>query len=306
MIRARIRKYLRLLEYFFYLGRIDRTVTPHSVQNVGVLVAINPQSNKFKNWHDGFTEAIKRLKADFKVTLIFFQEQDSSKLLKELNEHDFIIVKSAWRTSMDYFLRKNSKQINPYLGLMISASNHRPKEDEQVFYDVVWFETEWYRKRSVRHSKAFHAFGIDREVMIPTPENTHKTYDYIVVGAPRTYKRLGKLLAKNGNRLLIGDLKNRDRKSEGLLTKLRSDGVIVEDFQGYEKLASKYHVSRICYVPCKVHGGGERSLLEARSCGLAVEIEEDNPKLQELLTSPIWDADYYSAQLKKGIESVKK
>ena len=50
-------------------------------------------------------------------------------------------------------------------------------------------------------------------------------------------------------------------------------------------------------------GGGERSLLEARACGTAVEVEEDNPKLIALRDGPMLDHHLYADQLLAGIRS---
>ena len=70
-----------------------------------------------------------------------------------------------------------------------------------------------------------------------------------------------------------------------------------------ETLDKIYHAARCVYIPAEVGGGGERAILEARSCGISVEVENDNPKLKELLTCPIWDECYYAEQLRKGILS---
>jgi hypothetical protein len=59
--------------------------------------------------------------------------------------------------------------------------------------------------------------------------------------------------------------------------------------------------AKAVYVPDDVLGGGERAVLEARSLGVDVVIEEDNPKLAELLDSPIYDHAYYATQLSFGI-----
>jgi hypothetical protein len=56
------------------------------------------------------------------------------------------------------------------------------------------------------------------------------------------------------------------------------------------------------YVPDDVLGGGERAVLEARCLGVKVEVEPDNPKLVELLTSPIYDHTYYARRLLYGLQ----
>jgi len=63
----------------------------------------------------------------------------------------------------------------------------------------------------------------------------------------------------------------------------------------------EYNRAKIVYIPANIIGGGERAVLEARACGCKVEVEPDNPKLQELLNCPLWDTNYYTDQLVKGI-----
>jgi hypothetical protein len=59
--------------------------------------------------------------------------------------------------------------------------------------------------------------------------------------------------------------------------------------------------SATVYVPDDYLGGGERAVLEARTLGVKVQIEPDNPKLAELVTSPIYDHAYYAEQLNYGL-----
>ena len=86
-----------------------------------------------------------------------------------------------------------------------------------------------------------------------------------------------------------------------LVSTLKSANVEVRDFLEYDDLSKFYNKSKLCYIPCQTHGGGERAVLEARSCGINVEIENDNDKLKELLTSPIYSSEYYSEQIEKGL-----
>jgi hypothetical protein len=72
------------------------------------------------------------------------------------------------------------------------------------------------------------------------------------------------------------------------------------------KLRNIYNCSDVVYIPADINGGGERAILEARACGRTVEVERDNPKLQELVDGQLFDHHYYAEQLKKGILSVLK
>ena len=53
-------------------------------------------------------------------------------------------------------------------------------------------------------------------------------------------------------------------------------------------------------------GGGERVVLEARACGVpveAIELADDNPRLTEFLTCPIFDTAFYAARFAFGIRT---
>lgn len=297
---------LKYLCKYAYITKFSRNI--RKIKTVAILYNIPQNSKKKDQWHDGFTAAVQLLSKDYTIVWInvsennFFESYDP----KKLNQFDFILTKSVWRDKIDLFLRKNAKTITTPLGMMISGSLRKPLVKEMNFYDTVWYETEWYfiNKKINRHPNAYHGFGIDTSIM----NNDHsikKKYDWILVGAPKKYKRVHKLIDKLGKKLFIGDLTNNDNYSKKTLLSLQKNGIELKDFVSYSELAFLYNSSKSCLVPTKLHGGGERSVLEARACQLPVEIANDNPKLKELLTSDIWDHNYYYTQLKKGIQSIE-
>ena len=296
---------IKKVNYFLYYGRIvkrKKVATP--IRKVAILYEINPKSKKASTWHDGFTAAVDILKKDYEVTYInFYNQKINSALLQELNSYDFLLVKSNWRSPIDLELRKNYQSLTPALGLMISGSKLAPSSKEQAFYDVIWYESNWYKNYAVKHSNAFHGFGIDTTYM--KPKELPKRYDWVLVGAPKKYKRIHRILEKEGRRLLIGDMKNKDPYTQNLLKKLQSAEVEILDFVSYAQLSDIYNESITCLVPTTLHGGGERSVLEARACGIEVEIASDNPKNEEFMHSPIYDEKYYADQLKAGIKSIE-
>lgn len=91
---------------------------------------------------------------------------------------------------------------------------------------------------------------------------------------------------------------------------LESYNVTVLPMLPYEELMERLQKLKIqskiknIYVPDRYPDGGERSVLEGRALGINVVVEDDNPKLQELLTSPIYDHHYYADQLILGLESI--
>ena len=85
-----------------------------------------------------------------------------------------------------------------------------------------------------------------------------------------------------------------DNNVNFLNTKLIENNVEIIEFIEYDKLAKYYNQSKLYYVPCTIHGGGERSILEARSCGITIKVEDDNPKLKELTKSELYSSKYYA------------
>jgi glycosyltransferase involved in cell wall biosynthesis len=71
-----------------------------------------------------------------------------------------------------------------------------------------------------------------------------------------------------------------------------------------DELPTFYRQAKVVYVPSSIYGGGERVVLEAQACGCRVEVEDDNPKLQELLVNLIPTYKDYAEKLKEGIQCV--
>ena len=90
------------------------------------------------------------------------------------------------------------------------------------------------------------------------------------------------MAGKQGNKLVVGEYQlNNEQESLNIVRHLVSNGVMVSGMINPYDLANLYHYSRTLYMPSDIYGGGERAVLEARSCGLQVEIEQDNDKLKE-------------------------
>lgn len=264
-----------------------------------ILYYIDKGSIKYTQWHDGFTRAIQILKDIYKFNINMINFNIDKNV--ELNNFDIVFIKwgfgSIMETYAKNYFQKKSKKCK--MGIFISSIN-KPSNNQLSFYDILFYETYWYYKYAHLHLHplAIHAFGIDNNIMKKT-SNSIKLYDYIFVGSILSYKRPLNLLKKNGKKLAIGFLSDMN-----LVTILKKNGVSIKSFVTYDNLAKLYNASKICYVPCLINGGGERSVLEARACGLKVEIEKDNPKLKELLTSPIYDCYYYAKQINVGIQKL--
>ena len=132
------------------------------------------------------------------------------------------------------------------------------------------------------------------------PLNIDKSYDVISIGNICRHKRPLKIQDLPGKKKIWLGFK----KQDWFVSRLIKGNVTVLDFVQYSELARYYNMSKLCYIPCTLHGGGERAVLEARACGVPVKIEPDNLKLKEMLDSEIYTSIYYADQIHKGITQV--
>lgn len=258
-----------------------------------VLYNVPNTSIKYTKWHDGFTQAISILRKTFHIDMI--NSFDNPNI--DFNKYSFVFFKESFNGNI-YNKYKSKLVKNNILGLFISSSNIIPSNSDLKLYNILFYETKWYYNyaRLNRHSNVYHAFGIDNDVMKPNIEE--KIYDVIFVGNIINYKRPLKILDIPGRKICLGF-----KGDTSIINKLLENDVEIVEFIEYNKLVDYYNKSKLCYIPCSIHGGGERAVLEARSCGIPVKIENDNPKLKELCESEIYSSLYYSKQIEKAIYS---
>lgn len=256
---------------------------------------------KEKFWMDGLWAALNFLEEDFEIERANIQKPDA---VIEDNENfadwDFVLGWGGFNSSVDKVLQQH----NTKKGLCIGGNAFPARNG----YDILFYETKWVRDHlqlNMVTDKMVHAFGVNTDIFnkidIPTPI----VWDYIGVGAMANWKRWEKMTEKHGMKLVVGEYQRGNPEESGsITTQLLKNNVMVSPMVNPYDLANLYHWSRTLYIPADVNGGGERAILEARACGLEVEVEDDNPKLQELLKTTIYDHIYYSKQLKEGILSV--
>lgn len=264
---------------------------------IAVLYAVPPESRKATSWHDGFTAAVDLLRPVHEVTWVNLLDTSAADVQAALDSSDAAVVKSSFGGVPDVLSRPWLAR-RPWLpvALVISGTGP-PRRGDLRRFDVLFHETDWYRPFIADHPAVVHAFGVDTRIMRPRPE-LERDIDWLMVGQPASYKRPQQLLGLTGRRVLVGDLTNAPTATT---TVLASDGVELIDFVPYPVLAELYARSRAVVVACELHGGGERAVLEARACGTAVRVTENNPKLAELLSGRIYDHDYYAEQLDRGL-----
>jgi hypothetical protein len=249
---------------------------------------------------DGMWAALNLLEEDFEITK--WNIQNFKQDLGDDFAIDFVLGWGGFNSRVDNVLREDYS--NYKTGLCLGGNAYPARSG----YDVIFYETKWVRdelKLNMVCDNVIHAFGINTDIFGPSPVPTPIVWDYIGAGCLAKWKRWNKMSHKSGKRLVVGDYQtDNENESAVIAMDLIKHGVMVSDQVNPFDLVNYLHWSRTAYVPAELIGGGERFVLEARSCGLQVEVEDDNPKLKELLDCPIYDQFYYRDQLKKGILSV--
>jgi len=245
-------------------------------------------------WQDGLNKAVELLGKDFSVEKLNLFNQT----LKSV-KYDFVLGWGAFGSRVDRFVRK----MDGKKGLCIAGNSVSPTNMDA--YDILFYETNWYKDQIKDHRNIVRAFGINGDVYKNL--NRDRFIDYLSVGAFAYWKRQVKMLDKDGYRMVIGEIQRSNiEESYDVIDRLLKGGVMVGDMIESKKLAELYNSAKRVYIPADINGGGERAVWEAMSCGCKVDIEDDNPKLKSLLEEkPLSHIDYYKA-LKNGINSVIK
>lgn len=286
--------------YLDFSKRKKKRGDAYVITNIAVVYFI-PKSNKekYSNWEDGFTKAVDVLGEDYNITWVNLEDNKPDS--NYLNSFDFIIVKSCWNWIVDKYIR-SLKNLSVPRGIAISCSL-KPKKSWAWFYDVLWYETEWYRKEIDFHPNKFLAFGINSDVFKPL--NLNKEYDVLGIGAITKYKRFNKFNTIEGKKkIIIGSTKNSDFNE---VNKTLNNDIKIIDYLSQQELAEFINKSKLVYIPSETNGGGERAVLEAMSCGVPVKVEDDNQKLKSLISgNSLVTINDYVFGLKRGIESLVK
>jgi len=255
-------------------------------------IAFLYESSLKKPVKDGLNAALDALESTFEIKRI------NIILGYEIPSADFYLGWGAFGSKVDILLQtcKGKK------GLCIAGNVNPPAG--ALNYDVLFYETKWYRPQIDFHPNIIQAFGYNSDIFFD--QKNERDIDYLGVGAFALWKRWDKLINKKGYRIVVGEFQvGNPKESQEIWDLLEKNKVICKDMVSSELLATLYNRAKTVYIPADINGGGERAILEARACGCRVEIEPDNPKLKELLISPLWTHLDYAKRLQDGIQSVR-
>lgn len=245
-------------------------------------------------WRDGLWRALKELANEFEITKRNLQTAEGC---DNFDDYDVVLGWGGFGSGVDNIIMSVNTKAKKGLCIGGNVFPFHPG------YDILFYETE--AVKNILHIKGncVHAFGVNTDIY--NPFRCGKLFDYLGVGSFSSWKRWEKMKDKTGVRLVIGEYQN-DNETESLsiIKDLVKNGVGAMSMVDPENLAKLYNASQKVYIPADMNGGGERAVLEARACGIPVEVDDNNEKLKELLNSPVWDYYYYAGQLKKGIETI--
>jgi hypothetical protein len=267
-------------------------------------------------WRDGLWAALNLLeKQGFEIKKVnLFEEPNFVDLTPTNNDKWFVLGWGAFNSKVDNVIRAPNRFLGMKKGLCL-AGYSPPPYGTTMNYNIIFYEVEWALKWFQPYLAQFpynktqfiHAFGINSDIYKVIPDSI-KIWDWVTVGAFANWKRQYLLINKGGYRLAIGEIQKENLdESIDIVGDLLVEGISVSDMVSPEKLAMIYNSADKTFIGADVNGGGERATLESLACGTPVEVEKDNPKLQELL---IWkergrvpDHFWYADQLGKGIKS---
>jgi len=255
-------------------------------------------------WMDGLSAALDILGEEFEIERWNMAEKD-----QHPGHFDFILGWGAFGSRVDRYLQEiRSLEQRAFdgnhqlMGLCVAGNATLPKGMND--YDVLFYETKWYRTFISHHPRIVHAFGVNTDLFSPPTIPMPVVWDYIGVGAFASWKRWERFIEKPGNKLVIGQYQvDNEAESLEIVRRLVKGGVMVSDHKNPFDLANHLFMSRTLYMPSDIYGGGERAVWEAKASGLKVEVEDDNLKLKELVDTDVKDHHWYAQQLKKGILS---
>lgn len=292
----------KIIDFWFRLKfwNRKRIIITRDMPEVVILYHIpKSQKIKYRNWKDGFTEGIKILKEDYNIT--WMNLADVQPTVEELNQYDFIIAKTGWYDRVDNYLRK-LKNLRTPRGIVVSCS-YPPYEDRTLFfYDVVWYQTFYSTQFIDKHPAIFHAYGgnIKDFKKLAWSKTEPKKYDVISIGILEPYKRFEKIVNFPGNSKLIIGNKNTQYYSENE-DFFKENQIEVIDFVPQNEIPKYILKAKQLYIPAELNGGGERIIMEFKGCGIPIIIEDDNPKLEEILRGPNWDEISYGEGIRRGL-----
>lgn len=178
-------------------------------------------------------------------------------------------------------------------------------------FDIIFAESrtdlEEFQRMGI---KTLQAFGTNTKLFRPIPTQ-EKVWDFIYPAAFAKWKHHEVFVeqTKGKKALAVGYIQPGGWEKECYEICLKH-GVTVIPWVPYEAMPWLYNASKMCLITADEMGGCQRTILEAKACGIPVSVVSDSPKLSELIDLTRkeiltdWNEETYAEQLRKGIEEV--
>lgn len=178
-------------------------------------------------------------------------------------------------------------------------------------FDIIFAESRVdFKELNKWGINTLQAFGTNTQLFRPI-QGQPKVWDYIYPAAFAKWKHHEIFIKeiRDKKALAVGYMQPDDWEKECYEVCLK-DGVTVLPWVPYNVMPWLYNASKVCLITADEYGGCQRSVLEAKACGIDVVIVSDSPKLLELNDLERedvlrdWDEKSYGEKLRKGILSV--
>ena len=249
--------------------------------------------------YDGFVAAINRLSNKYSFTWHNLHENRPFKEM--IHSYDIFLVKGSYNGLAKQFALNELPANKPKLYFLTSSRKIKDPSDLNNF-DTVFYETTWARKTLLKNvNNCIHAFGINTDIFHLPDRPPTRDIDILCTSNLKYYRkerRVTNLLNFVGKKVAI---LSGTQPNDPIVTMFKKKSIKVLQKQTRHQLHHLYLRSKTVYIPNSTSAGGDRTLLEARSCGAKVMISNDNLKLKSLLDGPIYDHTYYANQIELGI-----
>jgi glycosyltransferase involved in cell wall biosynthesis len=252
-------------------------------------------SGRYGQWKDGLWGAMKEIE---KTHIVFYQEPE------EEIKGDVILyweapVTECGKDRENYLRIKN----NPKPKILLFAGGQIKKEWVNGF-DILLVESKINADECNELGiPNMTAFGVNSDIM--KPQKQPKIFDAVFPSTCAGWKRQGLFSRALQNKgVICGRFQPEDPIGFILA---REQGTLVLPELSQEAVAGLYNASHCCVNTSEYWGGGQRTTLEAMSCGIPVIVMSDSPKnieyVKESNAGLVCEPDEHS--IRKAIEEIK-
>jgi hypothetical protein len=272
------------------------------MNNINLGVIVDLPKEHFPFWKDGFRAALDVLAYDYHWNVYIYNIQDSPKL--PVN-HDFYLFWGSLNAKQ-HQIRNFAKQGLVFGGGVTYSSNLHN-------FDIIFAESRVDYLDFKRYGiKTVQAFGTNTNIF--KPMDKVKIFDYLYPAAFAKWKRHDKFVdfvkRQYGSKiaLAIGYVQPGGWEKE-CHEICEQNGILTLPWVPAETLAHIYNASKNVVITADPDGGCQRTVLEAKSCGINVIIESSSLKLKELSklkredVVTKWSHITYAKKLADGIQS---